>query len=69
MGRSRDRRKKLSLNRETLRQLTSADMEAVAGGVANTYRAGGGAWCSTVYMTHCKGCTTGAGIQVTDCQP
>lgn len=62
-------RKKLALPRETIRTLTDAHLVTVAGGVMNTYKAGGGQWCSTVYMTHCNGCTQTQGNEVTDCQP
>ncbi|HLU67026.1 MAG TPA: hypothetical protein VKZ63_12160 [Kofleriaceae bacterium] len=69
MSRKENRRRKLTVRRETLRRLSDTDLRAVAGGRLNTRMAQGGAWCSTVYMTHCDGCTLGQGRDVTDCRP
>jgi hypothetical protein len=64
-----NRQRKFFLKRETLRQLTTNELTAVAGGVLDTRRTEGGMWCSTVYMTHCQGCTLTQGRDFTDCQP
>jgi hypothetical protein len=48
-------RKKLKLDRKTIQTLTplpDSRLDQVNGGVANSWKADGGAYCSTI-LTHC----------------